>query len=71
MGSDIPDDGAVIELSLQLAGQEQLPSFCVGVLSSSAVRFDVDLSSFWNDSIVGPSTVPLASHGVLLPPDNL
>ena len=63
--------GAAIELSLQLTGQEKLPPFCVGVLSSSAVRSDVDLASFENDPVVGPSTVPLASHDVLVPPDGL
>ena len=30
--SDIPDNGAAVELSLQLAGQEQLPPFVWGSL---------------------------------------
>ena len=57
--SDVPHNGAAIELSL--SGQEQPPSFCVLGLSSSAVRSDGDLASFGNDSIIGSSTVLPAS----------
>ena len=39
------------------------------IVRSSAVRYDVDL--VWNDSVVGPSTEPLVSHDVLVPPDDL
>ena len=69
--SDVPNNRATIELSLPLAGQEQLPPFCLGVLSSFAVRSDVDLASFGNDSVVELSTVPLASHDLLVSLDDL
>ena len=35
------------------------------------MRSDVDLASFGNDSVVGPSTVPPALPDVLVPPDDL
>ena len=41
--SDVPNNGA--DIGLSLTGQEQFPPFCVGDLSSSSVKFDVDLAS--------------------------
>ena len=63
MDSDFPVNGAAIELSLA-----QLPPTCVKNLSRPAVVSDVVLTSFGNDSVVGPST---ASHDILVPPDDL
>ena len=71
--TNVDSDAADTKVATEffLAGREQLPSFCVGDLSSSAVRPDVDVASFGNDSVAGPSTVPPTSHDVLVPPDDL
>ena len=51
MDSDFPVNRAAIELSLT-----QLSPTCVGNVSRPAVVSDVILTSFGNDSVVGPST---------------